>query len=99
VKRLLFSPEARRDLHDLRLYLAQDRPNTATRFVEHIEQRIRLLALAPRMGRERGDLGAGIRMLVVGPYLVLYLVDPRAVRVVRVIHGTRDLPDLFEGGP
>ncbi len=48
------------------------------------------------MGAPRPELAPGARMLVEGSYLILYFAEPRAVRVVRVVHGARDItPDLL----
>jgi plasmid stabilization system protein ParE len=52
--------------------------------------------LQPYSGPEDPDLG-GRRRIVVKPYLVIYRIEtPSLVRVVRIVHGARDLPALFE---
>jgi plasmid stabilization system protein ParE len=36
------------------------------------------------------------RRIVVRPYLIVYrIMSPRLIRIVRMVHGARDLPALF----
>jgi toxin ParE1/3/4 len=49
----------------------------------------------PRLGRPRDDLRRGVRQVLVKPYIVLYRFDETTVEIMRVIHGSRDLPALF----
>jgi toxin ParE1/3/4 len=50
----------------------------------------------PGLGRLRPELGAGLRSLPVGRYLIFYRVTPRGVEVVRVRGGEMELKRLFE---
>lgn len=52
-----------------------------------------MLALQPRIGRERAELRQGLRSWPVHSYLVYHVVDERARAVVieRVIHGHMDV--------
>ena len=47
------------------------------------------------MGRLRPDIAPELRYLAVGNYLILYRTVPNGIQIVRVIHGARDLPNLF----
>lgn len=47
------------------------------------------------MGRLRPDIAQELRYFTVGKYLILYRAVPDGVQIVRVIHGARDLPNLF----
>lgn len=95
MRHLFYSPSAAADLREIRLFVAMDRPETADRLILKIDQHLQRLRFAPESGRERPDLGAGIRMIVVARYVVLYRIDGDAVRIVRVAHGARDFPDAF----
>lgn len=57
-----------------------------------------LLAEAPLMGRARDDLVPGLRGWVVAPYILCYRAEPDDLIIVRVLHGARDLPGLFDEG-
>jgi len=96
------SPAAERDLEDIWLTIAADNPTAATRIVRIIGAKINGLADHPRRGRRRSDIRPATRMLVEGPYLVLYETHPDtdegpvdAVEIVRVVDGRRDLTSLF----
>jgi len=39
----------------------------------------------------RPELGRGVRIIPVGNYLVVYRVDERGPRLLRVVHGAMDL--------
>ncbi|HLH95187.1 MAG TPA: type II toxin-antitoxin system RelE/ParE family toxin [Xanthobacteraceae bacterium] len=58
--------------------MAADDPATASRIVRGISARINSLAEYPRRGPRRADIQASMRMLVEGPYLVLYETHPDA---------------------
>ncbi len=43
----------------------------------------------------RDDVVAGLRAARLGRYLIFFLDAGDEVRIVRVLHGARDLPGLF----
>jgi toxin ParE1/3/4 len=47
------------------------------------------------MGRPRDELGAGVRSVVVGRYVVFYRFTDTELVVLRIIHGSRDIPSEF----
>ncbi len=50
----------------------------------------------PFMGRRRDDLRPGYRSFPVGDYVVIYrLAGKEEILVLRIIHGSRDIPSLF----
>lgn len=69
----------------------------ADRLTDTLYERIVLLSRYPHLGRERSaDLGIGSRSLAVGEYVTVYrLTSENGVRVLRVVHGKRDLETLF----
>ena len=62
--KLRIRPEARQDLRDIGDYIAQDDRQAARRFVRALRERCAFLAENPRVGRERPDLGEGLRSLL-----------------------------------
>jgi len=92
------APEAERDLDDIAYYVAREtrRFDIAERLIESITRRFYLLASHPRIGRARDDLLAGARSFPVGNYVIVYDVDDEDVRILRVVHGRRDLAALFD---
>ena len=59
--RLLKRPEAESDLDEIWLYIAQDNPHNADRFLDRLQERCWALADFPQMGTSRDDLKAGLR--------------------------------------
>ena len=87
---------ARRDLHELITYIAEDSVQTAELVSDRIWNAVAQLANAPLSGR----LGrvAGTRELVVPrtPYILVYRVRSRSVFILRVYRGARRWPSRFE---
>ncbi|HWF94652.1 MAG TPA: type II toxin-antitoxin system RelE/ParE family toxin [Xanthobacteraceae bacterium] len=95
-------PAAESDLEDIWSTIAADDPLTATRIVRTIGAKIGGLAQHPRLGPRRPDIQPAVRMLVEGPYLILFETHPDTdvgpideVDIVRVVDGRRDLTKLF----
>ena len=55
----------------------------------------KLLADNPHMGPARPDIAKELRYHPVGNYLLLYRVIANGIELVRVVHGARDLQQLF----
>ncbi|HTR84152.1 MAG TPA: type II toxin-antitoxin system RelE/ParE family toxin [Reyranella sp.] len=89
------------DIDEHAAYIAERNQRAAFRFLEKVEETFDLLARHPRIGSPRfNDLVPGLRAWPVvsfRSYVVLYFVNRGAVRVVRVVHATRDLEALFKG--
>lgn len=90
------SDAASADLEEIWLYIAQDDPDAADRFIRTIVSRFPTLASMPRMGRHREELAAELRSFPVDNFVIFYRPMDGGIEVVRVLHGARDLPPLFE---
>jgi toxin ParE1/3/4 len=90
------SDAARSDLDEIWSYIAQDNMDAADRFIRAIVSRFPRLAAMPHLGREREELAARLRSFPVGNYVIFYRPMENAVEMVRVLHGARDFPPLFE---
>jgi antitoxin ParD1/3/4/toxin ParE1/3/4 len=63
---------------------------------EEIHASIKLLARFPGMGHQRRDVRDDrVRFWSVYSYLIAYRVDKGTLLVIRVVHGARDLRDVF----
>jgi toxin ParE1/3/4 len=93
--RLQFTEPAENDLSEIGAFIAEDSPVNASRFVEGIYDRCRLLTQNPLSGRTRNELGAGLRSIIFGRYVILYHVLGDCLEIVRVIHGSRDIPRVL----
>ena len=84
------------DLVDIATEVGGVNLGAADRLLDMIEQKCRLLAQFPEMGRKREELASGLRSFPVGNYVIFYRPSPEGIQMIRVLHGARDLPPLFE---
>lgn len=95
--RIKRTPKAKQDLLEHVLYLAQDNPEVAERFIEATELAFEKLAQTPRMGAVqefRSPKLNGIRRWAVPGFrnhLIFYRPTKTGVEIVRVIHGAQDV--------
>ena len=90
------SAEARSDLDEIWLHIANDNPDAADKYTLAIVSRFSTLASMPHMGHARPKLSPGLRSFVVGHHVIFYRLFDGGVEVARVLDGVRDLPPLFE---
>jgi toxin ParE1/3/4 len=96
MKKYRLTPEASRDLEGIGDYIAEDNPAVAVRVVDAIEEKCRALAQMPEMGRVREELAPGLCNFTAGKYLIFYRPTDDGIQVIRIAHGSQDLPSLFE---
>lgn len=96
MKRLRFAPAARTDLLAIGLYIAEDDPMRAESFVTELESKARMAAERPRSFPARDDVSPGLRAILHGRYLIFFREYDDEVRIVRVLHGARDLKQIFD---
>ena len=90
-------PSAESDLIGIWEYIAQDSSENADRFVSRVYQICHeTLAFNPQIGRSREELSEEIRSSVVDEYVIFYRPIADGVMVVRVLHGRRDIEELFD---
>ena len=92
------SPRAEADLDDIWLYVARESSSleVADRLIDSITQRFLFLADFPQSGRARDNsFGTSLRSFPIGEYVIVYCVVGSDVFILRVVHGRRDLEDLF----
>jgi toxin ParE1/3/4 len=99
---LLWTPQARADLIEIYSYIALDNPSAAERIFDAVEAKAGLLVDYPRLGVRRPEIRPSTRMLIEGPYLILYETHPDSdvgsideVEIVRIVDGRRNLKSLF----
>jgi toxin ParE1/3/4 len=96
VKLLEISPAARADLAEIAGYIAADNPERALSFIAELEARAMQAAERPLSFSSRDDISPGLRSASHGRYLVLFRDLPDRVRIVRVLHGARDMTQVFD---
>jgi toxin ParE1/3/4 len=94
--RCVFTPLAEADLEAIGDYIAQGNPRRALTFIRELRQRCGQIADMPRAAPLRPELGAGVRVVTFGRYLICYSErgDGQVV-IERIVHGARSLKNLF----
>ena len=99
---LRWRPQAREDLLAIYEFIGLDNPAAAERLFTSIESKAAMLIHHPRMGPRRPDIHPAARILIEGPYLILYRTRPDTddgkiseVEIVRVVDGRPDLTRPF----
>ena len=95
--KVVVTDEARSDLRAAARYIAMElrQPDTAEKLLDRFVDEIESLETMPQSHpcvRDDYLAGLGIRMTMVGNYLLVYLADRSAltVTILRVLHGRRD---------
>ena len=102
MKTVVFNPVALDDLDEITGYIAADNPIAADDVREAVFDTAEILGTHADLGvrpRFSARRFAGIRFLPTAPYpnyLVFYRELPDQVEILRVLHGARNLPRLFE---
>lgn len=86
------------DLLDIWDYIADDSMDRADEFLDRIEGKLQTLALNPGMGRRREELLSGLRSFTIGNYVAFYREIEEGIDVIRVLHGSRDIEEVFKRG-
>ena len=84
------------DYLDIWLYIAQDSAVNADRFIDLLQSKHAIIVLQPGIGTPRPDFGAEVRSYPVGHYTLFYRLNGDRIELLRVLHGARDLPRVFD---
>jgi toxin ParE1/3/4 len=85
------SPRARADLLMLWRFIAEDSETAADGVIDHIEQALHMLADHPHAGRQRPEIGAGLRSFAVGRYVLFYRIAGQNLVLTRVMGAGQDM--------
>ena len=89
---------ARTDLLEAWVYIAEVSVAAADRCTDAIMLAARTLAEHPNIGRERNELGDGVRSWPTStPYLIYYQIDHDGITLLRVLHHARDAQSTMTG--
>ena len=85
------------DIRQIRRWIARDNPVRAASFVTELRAHIAAIGSRPSAYPVlHGFEKQGIRRSNFGSYLIFYVVDSSAVRILHVLHGARDYPSLLD---
>lgn len=92
---VLKRPLAEEDLDGIWDYIAEDKPDAATKFLCSLKEKLKILSENPRMGVRRDELMSGIRSFPVGRYVIFYAVINDGIDVLRVLPAAMDIQNFF----
>lgn len=96
--RIRLAPQARSDLDAIWLYVAREggSEDAATRVVQSITGKFALFARFPFVGKSLGsERHSDVRTFVVQQHLIFYQPLAAEIRILRVIHASRDALAVF----
>lgn len=64
----------------------------AVHYVSEFEAVFQLLVTQPQLGKKRDEIRIGLRSLTHSSHIVFYRLHKGKIRIVRILHGNRDLP-------
>ena len=100
-RQIHWSPEARQDAVEIAAFIGHDYRSAAIRFLDEIDATLAHL-IAPGSGRvfpswQHGITGVRVKSIRgFRNYLIFYRPGEDMIRVVRIVHGARDLTTLFD---
>ena len=95
MSRVLLTRQAETDLEEIWLHIALENPVAADDMIDAIVDHAKIIAAQPLAGRARPELAAELRSFPEGNYVIFYQPVPDGVRIIRVLHGARDVDAIF----
>ncbi len=91
---ILRTKQAQLDLIDIWSYIAEDSISAADKFLFTLDNQVKSIATAPKMGRLRHELADKLRSFPVGNYIIFYKIQDKELILIRVLHAARDIDTL-----
>jgi toxin ParE1/3/4 len=84
------------DLEAIQAYIARDSGFYARQFIERIFDATAKLESFPEIGRRvpEAEDRSDIRELIFQGYRIIYLIQPKHITIITIIHGSRDLAGM-----
>ena len=86
----------RRDLKEIWSYIAENNAASADKTLRELAKKFDLLAQNPKIGSSHDEFIVNLRSFPFKTYLIFYFPIENGVEIYRVIHGARNIEDLFE---
>jgi toxin ParE1/3/4 len=96
---LAVSADAQRDIDAIADYIAARNISAALKWVQDIREAMQTIADMPGIGTIRDELRPGLRSYAMGDYLVFFRASGNGAEIVMVVHGSRDLSQIFPSKP
>ena len=95
-RRFLLTPQAKSDLREILLDIAEDNPDVADRLRSEIYSAFKQLGQSPGIGHYHEELlDRRYRFWNIYSWVICYAWQQKPVQIVAVIHGARELASFF----
>lgn len=84
-------PQVELDLDSIWSFVAADNVRAADRLLDRIGDVVEMLVHTPLAGRERPELGRGLRSFAVGNHVIFFIAHSDGIEIVRVMNGRQDI--------
>ncbi|MFD1623091.1 type II toxin-antitoxin system RelE/ParE family toxin [Azospirillum griseum] len=95
MRKLVFAPSARNEILTIATDIHKENPAAVGMWVLNLQETCKKIAAFPRMGRQRDDILPGTFLFPYKKHLIFYEIRDDSVTILHVVHGARNLPDLF----
>jgi toxin ParE1/3/4 len=93
---LIYAEQAKDDLRKIWSYISEKSQNGADRLIDELIEKFKLLAENPKIGRTHDEFIVNLRSFPHKSYIIFYFPIENGVEIYRVLHGARNIEDLFE---
>lgn len=95
-RRFELSLPAEKDLEDVFSYTDEEYgSDQAIKYLTELDDVFQQLVENPELGRERNEIKKGLRSFPKNKHVVFYRILKEHIRIVRILHGNRDLPKFL----
>jgi toxin ParE1/3/4 len=95
-RRIEFSNRALSDLEEIWSHFSKSGEYVADKVLKQITEKVSKLLNSPKIGRKRNDLLIGLRSFPAGKFVIFYQETNFGIEIVRVVHSSRDIQQIFE---
>lgn len=88
---------AKDDLRGIWTYFAEFSSHSADKIMAEFIEKFKLLGKNPNIGRRHDEIVVNLRSFPHKKYIIYYFEMENGVEIYRVLHGARDIENLFEG--
>lgn len=93
---LQFTAFARSDIEEVWQYFGEFGADVAENLIRQIVEKCEALSVNPKIGRQRNDLILNLRQFPFKTYNIYYFPIENGVEIYRVLHGSRDVIQVFD---
>ncbi len=91
--RIIWSPLAVDRASEIAVYIAQDKPSAAEKWIDTVFSKVEQLKSFPEIGRIVPEINdSQFRELIYGNYRIVYRIETKQISILTIRHGRQILP-------